>query len=161
VHQFRSKLQCLRQCTEWICSQPARSAIVRASFTLRVRWSARADKLSCVMHRTMSPPASNSDTSTSSVHRLHPFDHAQDRPATDKIAGSPRRACPHYKQCQTIHYRRNACFVYNAQPGHVHGSFRTIHPLDHHSTFHNQPLELRYECQFYRAEGLKSVFDIL
>ncbi len=117
---------------------------------------ARADKLSCVMHSTMSLPASAFD--------LHP--------AICKTAGS----LPHdYRRCKQwsakspdfafpksrdfgLQIVRAVCFSRLAL---AHELIHWICQSDLHSTIHNPRVELRCEYRFYRAMDPKSTSDIL
>ncbi len=89
------------------------------------------DRLSPTNCVASSPPASNSD--------LHP--------ATCKIAYiSPTRI----SALQTISddaSLQNVYFEYSSRLAHVRELIRSNPPIDHHSIFHNPPLELRYEYQ--------------
>ena len=79
--------------------------------------------------------------------------------ATCKTAVSPPHAYRQCRQSRILRFSKSALFVYLSLLVHEREYKQLSLQLDHHLTFHNRRVELRYGCQFGQGWARKSVFD--
>ena len=97
--------------TDWISSLPVRSAMVRAS--LRIRWYARADKLSCVIAARIKlwPSSCSLQNCRISPTRISALQMMSELPFEKRFCCTSLAACTHFRIIERLYYCANRVSV--------------------------------------------------